>query len=170
MSIMRTRQIFPAALRILRHLVGAARRVSRPDRHMRAWLGMALLALVTGILLQVLPSVTLFPPSRDVPSPTGAEMIHSPLVVVLRLRAFPVLNLPERHQASTGVTFMLPPAGSQILEECDLEDHDRSPLSGSAPENDLLQPSPLCGNVSEWTYADLWPIRYLVRPQRLTRL
>ena len=67
--MMRAMQALPVALPALRHIAGATRCGCRPDRHVCVWLGtgMALIALVTGILLQILPSITVFPPSHNVP-------------------------------------------------------------------------------------------------------
>jgi hypothetical protein len=162
--------ILPVALLALRHRAVAAHNVGRPSRLTCVWLGVALVTLIMGTLLPVQPNAAVSYPPLDASRLVTPEVIDAARTMPYPVGASAFPLFPAADELSVIVSSRGAPADNLILEDYDQEDDSSSWLTGAVTRNDLLQPASRCGSVSGRMYASPWPIHYLVRPQRLTRL
>jgi hypothetical protein len=165
----RATKVLPLALLANRHLAVASRCIRRPYHLTRACQGLALVGLVVGILVLVLPSAALSQFSLDVPGMLECTVMRPPQILVLGLGESSVLSSPEARQVAVMGPQVSPPPDNLVRDDCDLDDDD--PVSLPVLSRWALclpLPSARIG-VIDAADAFPWPFPYLARPQLLTR-
>jgi hypothetical protein len=150
----------PARARgVMRCLGGTARPIGGPDPTPYVCLGLALVGLLVGGCLMVLPSAV---SSRRPPDVPGT-------VVGTAMRLLPNLSPRETRPATVVAPQASRPRESIALTDGTMDDDD---LWGGAapPPAGLILPLTACRLRTGITDADPWPTHYLARPQLLTRL
>jgi hypothetical protein len=127
---------------IVRRLAGTARTIGGPDPIPHACRGLALMGLMVGGFLVVLLSAVISWASPDVPEAPQAAVMG--------------------YQASR-------PCDGLAREDCNLDDDDPWASVALTAEGLVLPSTPFSGRPSV-TPAYSWPVRYVVRPQLLTRV
>ena len=144
---------------VVRGLVGTARTIGGGDPIPYACLGLALLGLLVGVCLVVLPSAV---SSRRPP-----DLPRTVVDAAMRL-----LRVPTPHVArpATGaVPQVSRPRDGLVWEDSNLDDDDPWGRVARTTARLDLPPTPFRRRTG-LTDAYPWPSRYLARPQLLTRL
>jgi hypothetical protein len=150
-------------------LAGAAHGGGRPDRCTCAWTGLALAALVVGILGLVLPGAGLSQGAPDGPGILASTLIHPPQILVVG-SGEPSLVSPPEARPMAGTRLQASPAPDDLAQDDgDLDDDDpSSPPVRTRGALGLPLPSARMGVIGA-TSAVPWPFPYLTRPKLLTR-
>jgi hypothetical protein len=144
---------------VMRCLGGTARPIGGPDPTPYVCLGLALVGLLVGGYLMVLPSGV---SSRRPPDVPGT-------VVGTAMRLLRDLSPQEAHPATVVAPQASRPRESIALTDGTMDDDDL--WGGAAPTPaGLILPLTACRPRTGVTDADPWPTHYLARPQLLTRL
>jgi len=143
--------------------------IGRHHLFTHAWPGLTLVGLAVGILLLVLQSSVVSQLSPDVPSTVARAAIRVPQVMALGFGACPILNPLETRQAALVMHQEVPPDDNLALVDSDLQDDDPWSLMVLSAWDFVRPPPPTIRGVSGVMPTSLWPFRYLVRPQLLTR-
>jgi hypothetical protein len=143
---------------IVRGLGGTARTIGGGDPIPYAYLGLALLGLLVGVCLVILPSAVSSRHPPDLPRTVVDAAMH-------------LLRVPTPHVArpATGaVPQVSRPRDGLVWEDSKLDDDPWGRVARTTARLDL--PPPPFRRRTGVTDAYLWPSRYLARPQLLTRL
>lgn len=170
MPIIRPMKVLPLTRPAVRRLIVTAHGVGRHHRFTHAWPGLTLVGLAVGILPLGLQSLVVSQLSPGVPSTVVRAAIHAPQVVAFGFGASPILSPPEARQAAVVMRQEVPPDDSLAPADSDLQDDDPSSQAVLTAGDLVRPPPPSIRGTTGVTPASLWPFRYLVRPQLLTRL
>src|SRR5262245_1872363 len=144
---------------VMRCLGGTARPIGGPDPTPYVCLGLALVGLLVGSCLMVLPSAVTSRRPPDIPG----------MVVGTAVRLLRDLSPRETRPAT-----VVAPQASRLRESIALTDgtmDDDDPWGEAAPTPaELILPLTACRRRTGGTDAAPCPTRYLARPQLLTRL
>jgi len=133
-----------------------------------SWVGLALIALVMGTLVQSLPSAWNPSPSAHVFRTVTHETLRPPQGPAFGGDASPSPSPPAAHRAVRREPPGWLPHGCLTLEDCDLEDDHLGSMVATTPGRLYLPPPLTSTGISPVQHTFPWPFRWLMRPQHLT--
>jgi hypothetical protein len=107
---------------------------------------------------------------QEAARPVASEVMASLRVMALRLGASPALSSPAEWPLLLLAHLTSLSTARGMLEDYDLDGDDAAAMLLLPRRPHVLSPVPVGMRLQSATYASLWPISYLVRPQLLSRL
>jgi hypothetical protein len=129
---------------------------------------LAVVGLVVGILVLALGGTPLAWPAPDRPRTLAPDAVRSPLVIPRVTGASPLVSCAGASRAAVWAWRVVSPPDRVALCDDDGDDDDPSALAMRTAGARGLRP-PVIEGISGFTLTHRWPLRYLVRPQLLTR-
>jgi hypothetical protein len=131
---------------------------------------LAQVGLLVGILILALQGAPVVASPPDAPSTVVCAATRLPLLMTLGPDSPSILHGMEARPVAVVAGPISPPSDRLALGDDDLDDDDHSsPLAMLTAEAPSLTPAAVVRGVNDSPCACLWPFRYLMRPQLLTR-
>jgi hypothetical protein len=130
---------------------------------------LALVGLLVGLLMLALQSAPVVASPPDAPSTVVCAATRLPLLMTLGPDYLSILHGMGARPVAVVAGPISPPSDRLALGDDDLDDDHSSPLAMLTAEAPSLTPAAVVRGVNDSPCACLWPFRYLMRPQLLTR-